>query len=136
MALSKAARQFLTEKRFAVLATIGADGMPHQTVMWYELRGDTIMMNTAVGRLKDRHLRRDARASVCVAEGYTFVTVTGSIQMDENPAVAQEDIKQLAIRYDGQEEGERQARDQFAKQRRVTLNLPITKVIEHGLGGE
>jgi PPOX class probable F420-dependent enzyme len=136
MALSEAARQFLAEKRFAVLATIGADGMPHQTVMWYELRGDTIMMNTAVGRLKDKHLRRDARASVCVAEGYTFVTITGSIQMDEDPTIAQEDIKQLAIRYHGQEEGERQARDQFTKQRRVTLNLSISRVIENGLDGE
>ncbi|HKV85414.1 MAG TPA: PPOX class F420-dependent oxidoreductase [Ktedonobacterales bacterium] len=136
MALSEAARQFLMEKRFAVLATIGADGLPHQTVMWYELRGDTIMMNTAVGRVKDRHLRRDSRASVCVADGYTYVTITGVIQMDENPAVAQEDIKQLAIRYEGQEEGERQSRDQFAKQRRVTLNLPITKVIVDGLDGE
>jgi PPOX class probable F420-dependent enzyme len=136
MALSEAARQFLMEKRFAVLATIGADGMPHQTVMWYELRGDTIMMNTAVGRVKDKHLRRDSRASVCVADGYTFVTITGAIQMDEDPTVAQEDIKQLAIRYHGQEEGERQSRDQFAKQRRVTLNLPISRVIVNGLDGE
>ena len=49
-------RAFLNEKRFAVLATINKDGTPQQTVMWYELQGDEIMMNTAHGRLKDRNL--------------------------------------------------------------------------------
>lgn len=134
MALSEAARAFLSEQRFAVLATIGAGGLPQQTVMWYELRGDTIIMNTAAGRLKDKHLRRDPRVSICVAEGYNFVTITGTIELDDDQAVAQEDIKRLAIRYHGQEEGERQAREQFSKQHRITLRLPITKALEYGFG--
>ena len=29
-----------------MLATVNANGSPQQTVMWYELRGDTIVMNT------------------------------------------------------------------------------------------
>lgn len=136
MALSDAARRFLNEKRFAVLATISADGLPQQTVMWYELRGDAIIMNTAVGRSKDRYLRRDARASICVADAYTYVTITGTVQLDEDPTVTQEDIKRLAIRYSGQEQGEKQAREQFSKQRRVTLRLPIERVIENGFDGE
>ena len=136
MALSSAARAFLSEKRFAVLATIGKDGLPQQTVMWYELRGDHIMMNTRVGRLKDQYLRRDPRASICVADGYTYVTISGTIEFDEDQTTAQEDIKDLAIRYDGQEDGERQSRDAFSKQQRVTLRLPIEQVIEHGLDGE
>lgn len=133
MALSEAARAFLSEQRFAVLATIGASGLPQQTVMWYELRGDTIIMNTAAGRLKDKHLRRDPRVSICVAEGYNFVTITGTIELDDDQADAQEDIKRLAIRYHGQEEGERQAREQFSKQHRITLRLPVTKALEYGL---
>jgi predicted pyridoxine 5'-phosphate oxidase superfamily flavin-nucleotide-binding protein len=43
-------RTFLEEARFAVLATVNANGSPQQTVMWYELRGDTIVMNTRRGR--------------------------------------------------------------------------------------
>lgn len=136
MALSDAARRFLSEKRFAVLATVGANGLPQQTVMWYELRGDTFVMNTAAGRLKDKHLRRDPRVSVCVAEGYTFVTITGTVELDDDQTVAQEDIKRLAIRYHGQEKGERQSRDQFSKQHRITLRLPVTRALEYGLGDE
>jgi|SRR5579871_1506462 PPOX class probable F420-dependent enzyme len=136
MALSEAARAYLSERRFAVLATISKDGMPHQTTMWYELRGDTIIMNTRVGRLKDQHLRRDPRASICVEDDYRYVTISGTVELIEDQATAQEDIRRLAIRYDGQESGERQAREMFSKQQRVTIHLPITHVIEHGFDEE
>lgn len=130
-AISAAVRRFLQERRFAVLATIAADGMPHQTVMWYELRGDTIMMNTRVGRIKDIQLRRDARASICVADGYRYVTISGVVALDDDPQTAQSDIRALAIRYDGEESGNRQADEQFSKQQRVSIYLPIQKVIVH-----
>jgi PPOX class probable F420-dependent enzyme len=135
MPLSDAARLFLAEKRFAVLATIGADGLPHQTVMWYELRGDDIIMNTAAGRVKDRNLQREARVSICVEDGYRYVTISGVIETNDDQQVAQEDIRRLAIRYHGQEAGERQSQEMFGKQHRITLRLPIGQVIEHGLDG-
>jgi PPOX class probable F420-dependent enzyme len=133
MALSDAARAFLTEEHFAVLATVSPDGLPHQTVMWYELRGDDIIMNTAAGRVKEKHLLRETRVSICVADAYRYVTITGSIETDDDQAVAQEDIRRLAIRYHGQEAGSRQAENMFSKQHRISLHLPIGQVIEHGL---
>ncbi len=136
MPLSDAARAFLAEKRFAVLATINENGLPHQTVMWYLLRGDELIMNTAAGRVKDANLRRDMRASVCVEDGYRFVTISGAIETIEDQAVAQEDIRQLAIRYHGEEAGQEQARNQFSEQRRITLRLPVQTIIERGLDGE
>jgi PPOX class probable F420-dependent enzyme len=132
MPLSDGARAFLQEKRFAVLATIGADSLPQQTVMWYELRGDTIVMNTKVGRLKDRLLRRDPRASICVEDGQRFVTIAGPIQFAEDEATAQEDIRRLAVRYDGEDEGNRQARESFSAQQRVSLYLATERVLERG----
>jgi len=54
--LSTAVRAFLQEPRFLILATSNRDGTPQQSVIWYELQGDEIMMNTARGRLKDRNL--------------------------------------------------------------------------------
>jgi predicted pyridoxine 5'-phosphate oxidase superfamily flavin-nucleotide-binding protein len=50
-------RAFLDEKRFAVLATVDADGSPQQSVMWYQIEEDHVMMNTASGRVKARNLR-------------------------------------------------------------------------------
>jgi PPOX class probable F420-dependent enzyme len=130
------ARTFLQETRFGVLATVNADGSPQQTVMWYELRGDTIVMNTKRGRQKDRNLHRDPRASLCVEEGYRYVTLTGTISTNDDQVVAQADIAALARRYHGPEKGDEMARDEFSRQERVTLTLQIERVETHGLSGE
>lgn len=125
-------RRFLQEVRFAVAATINENGTPQQTVVWYDLRGDELMMNTARGRIKDRNLRRDPRISVACEDGYKFVTVRGVVRLVDDQAVAQEDIRQLAIRYDGVESAERQVRDQFSREERVSFYLPIERVTTFG----
>jgi PPOX class probable F420-dependent enzyme len=125
-------RAFLEGRRFAVLGTVNADGSVQQTVMWYELRDDHVMMNTRRGRVKDRNLLRDPRVSICVEDGQRFVTIAGRIEFVEDQATAQADIKALAIRYDGPESGKEQARTTFSHQQRVTLLLPIERVITHG----
>jgi PPOX class probable F420-dependent enzyme len=129
-------RAFLDEKRFGVLATVNSDGSPQQSVMWYEPRGDIIMMNTLRGRKKDRNLQRDARASLCVEDGYRYVTMEGTITVVDDPAVAQADIAALAIRNHGAEEWERTGRDVFGRQERLTLLLSIERIDVHGFDGE
>ena len=101
MQLTETVRNFLAEPRFAVLATINKDGTPQQSVMWFELRGEQIIMNTAQGRLKDRNIRRDTRASVCWEDGYAYLTITGTVELNDDQKVAQADIKALAHRYNG-----------------------------------
>lgn len=128
--LTPAARAFLSELRFASLATINEDGTPQQSAMWYDLDGDIILMNTAAGRVKYHNLIRDPRASICVVDGYRWVSISGTVELNEDQAVAQEDIKRLAIRYHGQEQGEQQARESFSRQRRVTIRLKMDRVVE------
>ena len=136
MELRDDVRAFLEEPRFGVLSTVNADGSPQQTVMWYELRGDTVMMNTKRGRKKDRNLLRDPRASLCVEDGFRYVTLEGSIELVEDRDTAQADIAALARRYDGSEEGERMARDVFGPQERISLLLSIDRIDAHGFDGE
>ena len=130
MALTDATRRFLGERRFAVLATINQDGSPQQTVMWFELRGDTIMMNTMAGRLKDLNTRRDARASICVEDDYRYVTINGSIEIVDDHETTQADIYALARRYNPDfKDGDYAS---FATQHRLTLLLSIDHVIANG----
>ena len=128
--LTPDARAFLSELRFAALATINKDGTPQQSTMWYELDGDTILMNTAVGRVKYRNLARDPRASICVVDGYRWVTISGTVELNDEQTIAQADIKRLAIRYHGPEKGEKQARESFSKQQRVTIRLKMERIVE------
>ena len=129
--LSERARAFLQQPRFGVLATINPDGAPQLTTMWYELQGDEIMMNTKAGRLKDQNMRRDARVALCIEDGYQYVTISGSVTMNDDQQIAQADIKRLAYRYHNPEKAEQMARDQFERERRITLRLAIERVSEH-----
>lgn len=130
MQLSDQVRDFLRERRFAVLATIDETGLPQQTVMWYDLDSDEVLMNTARGRLKDRYLQRDPRASVCVEDSYRYVTIAGTVTLDDDPARAQADIARLARRYEG-ERADRMIAN-FEQEARVTMRLRIERVIANG----
>jgi PPOX class probable F420-dependent enzyme len=127
------ARRFLEDVRIGILATINRDGTPQQSAIWYEIRGDEILMNTKRGRLKDRNLRRDPRCSLCVEErGDRYITIRGTVRLIEDREVAQADIRRLATRYDGAESAERQMRDQFSKEERVTVWMSIDRVKLYG----
>ena len=133
MGLGETVREFLREPRFGVLATTKRDGSPQQSVIWYDLDGDDILMNTATGRAKNSNLRRDGRASLCVADGYRYVTLEGMVEIEDDQAIAQADIRRLAIRYDGEESGNQQADERFSKQQRVTVRLKVENVITYHL---
>jgi PPOX class probable F420-dependent enzyme len=129
--LSDRTRAFLAEPRFGVLGTAREDGSPQLTVMWYELVGDEILMNTSVDRAKAANLRRDPRVALCIEEGYSYVTLYGTVRMVEDQQQAQADIRRLAVRYWGQERADEVAERQFGKQQRLTLLMTIERVVEH-----
>ena len=130
--LSDKARIFLKEKRFAVLGTINSDSTPQLSAMWYELDGDEILMNTKVGRVKERNLRRDPRISICIEDGYSYLTLSGTAQLIDDQTTAQADIKRLATRYHNPEKAERMMRDTFSKQERISYRLSATEVYAQG----
>lgn len=134
--LSEKARAFLEERRFAVLATHRPDGRIQQTVMWYELRGDTIMMNTTSTRAKARNLRQDPRVSVCLEEGYKFLSIEGSVsEIIDDHDIAVSDILSLAKRYnpDVTDADVDERFPYFKTQPRQTWIISIEHVIENGL---
>jgi PPOX class probable F420-dependent enzyme len=132
VALDETVRTFLNERRFASLATINRDGSPHLSTMWYLLDGDTIVMNTRRGRVKDRNMVADPRVSICIEDGYRYVTISGRVELNSDQSVAQPDIYALAVRYEGKESADRQVAEAFGSQERVTMRLPIENIDAHG----
>lgn len=121
-------RDWLTRTiRFPVLAVLTGDGAPNQSVMWFDLdpeHPDTILMNTKVGRAKDRFLRRDPRVSLCFEEGLTWVALQGRVEIDDDRERSMADILALARRYGS-------SGDEFAGQQRATIRMRVEKVIRH-----
>jgi PPOX class probable F420-dependent enzyme len=130
--LSEKARAYLQELRFAVLATINQEGTPQLTTMWYLLEDDgTILMNTKVGRVKERNMRRDPHVSICIENGYDFLTINGTVEMVDDPEIAQRDIYRLSKRYHGEAKARRQMEEKFSKEIRVSLRLKPESILEY-----
>jgi PPOX class probable F420-dependent enzyme len=88
----------------AVLATIQADGKPQANPMWVDWDGTHVIMNTAIGRAKEKQIRRDPRVGITVFAAdnpYEYVAVTGTAELTLDGAEAQ--IDKLAKKYIGQD---------------------------------
>lgn len=131
---------FLDEPRFAVVATVARDGMPHLTVMWYIRDGAELLLSTPQDSLKHKHLRRDQRMVVCVEDGFRYVTVSGQARIDTStPEAARALYGQIGSRY--MRQGPRPDVSQLdpkaaelLSRERVTLRLAIDHVHSNGLG--
>jgi PPOX class probable F420-dependent enzyme len=101
--LTEAQRAFLRNPFAAIATTLRRDGSPHSTVVWVDEDGGDVLFNTGVGRAKERHLRRDPRASLLVvdpANQYRWVAVSGSVTLSTEGGV--EHIDKLWRRYNGE----------------------------------
>lgn len=135
MTLTPDVRAFLLEKlRWAVLGTINEDGSVQQSVMWFDLDGDTILMNTKAGRVKDRNMRRDPRVSVCVEEEELYVAISGRATMIDERERSQGDAYRLAVRYHDEATAEQMMGTDYRHQDRVSVVISIDSVVTHNVG--
>ena len=92
------------EKRaFVYLATQMADGSPQVTPVWFNTADDTILINSAKGRVKDKNMRRRPVVALCIQDPdnpYRYLQVRGRVvEITEEGADAH--IDALAGKYTG-----------------------------------
>ena len=96
------------EKNFAFLATLMKGGTPHVTPTWVDIdkSNNTILINTAKGRVKHRNISRDPRVGISVIDSsnpYHMVSVRGKVIEQINGKEADEHIDKLAKKYLGKD---------------------------------
>jgi PPOX class probable F420-dependent enzyme len=96
------------EKNFAFLATLMKGGTPHVTPTWVDIdkSNNTILINTAKGRVKHRNISRDPRVGVSVVDSsnpYHMVSVRGKVIEQINGKEADDHIDKLAKKYLGKD---------------------------------
>jgi PPOX class probable F420-dependent enzyme len=98
-------RKFLEQPFVGTLTTLRDDGSPHSTIVWVDTDTDEVLFNTAAGRAKERHLRKDPRLSLLVVDPedtYRWVAVSGKAELTTEGA--DEQIDKLAKKYLGKDE--------------------------------
>ncbi|GAA2829609.1 PPOX class F420-dependent oxidoreductase [Crossiella cryophila] len=97
-------REWLARPLFWHLATLNADGSPQVTPMWAEADGDRVLINTALGRVKEDNLRRDPRVSLSATSPdnpYDRVEIRGRVVEFVTGTVAEDGMDRLARKYVG-----------------------------------
>jgi PPOX class probable F420-dependent enzyme len=134
MKLGEDVRDYLDVPRFAVMGTLNPDRSPHLTVIWYDRRGDEVIVNTTQERVKARNLAEDPRVALLVGEAERYVRLDGVARAVAFGDEALQDIRALGVRYDGEQAADRQTRNVWGKQRRVTYAIQIRRLYKYGFG--
>ena len=103
--LTDKARRLFKGPNLLFVATINADGSPQVTPVWTELDNGNISFNTAVGRVKERNLRRDPRVGLSITSRENpmdKVDIAGRVVDFGEGDAAYAHIDDLAEKYIGQ----------------------------------
>ena len=76
-------RDLFEKKAFGTLATLMPDGSPQATPVWVDYRNGEVWVNSALGRQKDRNVKRDPRVAVAIIDpdnAYRYVELRGSVR--------------------------------------------------------
>ena len=118
------------KKAFGAFTTLMPDGTPQTTPVWVDYQNGEIWVNSALGRQKDKNVRRDPRVAVTVMDpdnAYRYVEVRGRVT-DITQSGADQHIDAMAKKYLGQDKYPfRQPGEQ-----RVLYKISIEKA--HGMG--
>jgi len=123
-------RDLFDKKAFGAFTTLNADGSPQTSPVWVDYQQGQVWVNSAIGRLKDRNVRRDPRVAVAIIDpenAYRYVEVRGRVR-EITQTGADEHIDKMAKKYLGQDKYPfRQPGEQ-----RVLYKIDIEKA--HGMG--
>lgn len=101
-ALPEDALEFLAERHLASLTTLRRDGTPHVVPVGftYDAEARIARVITSGDSVKARNAGRSgAVAAICQVEGARWLTVSGPIRVDRDPAVIADAVARYAQRY-------------------------------------
>ena len=70
--------EFLASERTCRVASIGPDGSPHVTPLWFAWDGTHLWLTSVVQSQRFTDLRRDGRVSIVVDAGHDFMELRGA----------------------------------------------------------
>ena len=93
------------KKAFGAFTTLMPDGSPQTTPVWVDYQDEKIWVNSALGRQKDKDVRRDPRVALSITDPdnpYRYVGIRGRVtEITEDGA--DEHIDRMARKYLGQD---------------------------------
>jgi PPOX class probable F420-dependent enzyme len=120
-------RKLFEDKNFVFLSSLMKDGSPQVTPTWVDIENGNILVNTAIGRLKQKNTGRDPRVALAIADQnnpYDMVSVKGRVIQQISGEEAEEHIDKMAKKYMGKDKYPGRS----PGERRVILKIKPEKV--------
>ena len=120
-------RRLFEGKNLVFIASLMKDGSPQVTPTWVDIEDGTILVNTAVGRTKQKNISRDQRVALAIVDQnnqYDMVTVRGKVVEQIKGKEAEDHADKLAKKYLGIEKYPRRAPDEV----RILLKIKPEKI--------
>ncbi len=125
--LDAAAIKMIEGLNFAHLGTLLPDGSPHVTPVWVDHDGDMVLVNTAMGRVKQKNTVRDPRVSISIIDQsnpYDRVIIQGRVIGQTNEG-ADSHIDKLANKYTGA----KKYQGQSPTEKRVIIKIEPMRIL-------
>jgi PPOX class probable F420-dependent enzyme len=81
----------LLDAQFATLATIGGDGYPQVSVLWFLAEDDTVRLSLNTARQKTKNLQRNPALGLIIldlANPYRYLEIRGDAEIEPDPDYA------------------------------------------------
>jgi PPOX class probable F420-dependent enzyme len=104
--LSDKARELVDGRNLAFLATLDPDGSPQVSPVWIDREDGRLLVNAAVGRVKDRNMRREPRVAISIVnrdDENDHVDIRGRVVEVVEGDAAESHVDKLAMKYMGEE---------------------------------
>jgi PPOX class probable F420-dependent enzyme len=116
------------DKNLVYVATLMPDGSPQITPTWVDVdeTTNTILVNTAKGRVKQKNLKRDPRIALAIVDKnnpYDMATIRGRV-LEQTTEGADAHIDKLAKKYLGVDKYPSRSRDE----ERILLRIKPEKI--------
>lgn len=94
-----------TTKAFCSLATVMKDGSPQLTPVWFNTDGKHFLINSAMGRVKDKNMRRNPNVAMVIIDPkdpYRYIQIRGKV-IAITTLGARQHIDDLSKKYTGRD---------------------------------
>lgn len=120
-------RRLFEGKNLVFIASLMKDGSPQVTPTWVDIEDSEILVNTAVGRTKQKNIARDQRVALALVDQnnpFDMVTARGKVVEQIKGKVAEDHADKLAKKYLGLDKYPRRAPDEV----RILLKIKPEKL--------
>lgn len=124
---------FVAAMRAGTLATLGRDGQPHLTAMWYGVVDGEIWFETKAKSQKAVNVRRDPRVTFLLEDGQTYDTLRG-VSFEGRAEIVDDPDTILKVgisvweRYNGPYSDEVKPAVEMMMNKRVAVRLVIGRI--------